>query len=113
MRRPLALLLVLALAAPSLAQAAEYKPRRAGHPLRIVGYALHPVGYILDRLVFYPAWWMAQWEPLGALVGMKRTVRDVEVMPEARRRYPNVLIEIGPARPPERAPAEPPESGPE
>ncbi len=113
MRLPLTLLLVLALAVPSLAQAAEYRPRQSGHPLRIVAYALHPVGYILDRLVFYPAWWMAQWEPLGALVGMKRTARDVELMPEPRRRHPNVLIEIGPARPPEQAPAEPPESGPE
>ncbi len=113
MRLPLALLLVLALAVPSLAQAAEYKPRRAGHPVRIVAYALHPVGYILDRLIFFPAWWMAQWEPLGALVGMKRTARDVVPMPEPTRRYPTVLIEIGPARPPEPAPAERPESGPE
>lgn len=111
MRLPLTLLLVLALAVPSLARAAEYKPQRAGHPLRIVAYALHPAGYILDRLVFYPAWWMAQWRPLGALVGMKRSAREVELAPESRRRYPNVLIEIGPARPPERAPAEPPEPG--
>ncbi len=109
MRLPLTLLLVLALAVPSLLQAAEYKPRQSGHPLRIVAYALHPVGYILDRLVFYPAWWMAQWEPLGALVGMKRTARNVQLEAEPRGRHPNVLIEIGPVRPP----IEPRESGPE
>lgn len=113
MRIPLTLLLVLALAVPSLAQAAEYKPRRAGHPLRIVAYALHPVGYVLDRLVFYPAWRIAQWEPLAVLVGMERSPRDVELMPEQTSRLPVVVIEIGPALPPERAPAEPPESAPE
>lgn len=109
MRLPLILLLVVALQAPALAQAAEYKPRKAGHPVRIVAYALHPVGYLLDRLIFYPAWLIAQWEPVGALVGMKRTVRDVELIPEGVRRHPNVLIEIGPSAPPEPSEAPPQE----
>lgn len=101
-------LLAFALQAPGLAQAAEYNPRRSGHPVRIVAYALHPVGYLLDRLIFYPAWLIGQWEPVGALVGMKRTVRDIDVEPQAARKgfrsHPNVLIEIGPALPPETRP---------
>lgn len=109
MRLPLVLLLVLALQAPALAQASEYKSRKAGHPVRIVAYALHPVGYILDRLIFYPAWWIGQWEPVAALVGMKRTVRDVDVglgTPQPGR-HPNVMI------PSERPPSEAPRSEPD
>lgn len=113
MRLPLVLLLMAALAVPSLARSAEYNPRKAGHPVRIVAYVVHPVGYLLDRLIFYPAWRIGQWEPLAALVGMKRTVRDVEVLPEAaKKRHPNVMIQIGPALPPEGEAPEP-ESVPE
>lgn len=54
------------------AQASEYHSERAGHPLRVIAYVLHPVGYLLDRLVFYPAWWLGQVRPIGAVVGADR-----------------------------------------
>jgi len=108
MRAPLTLLLLLALALPATAGAREYRSSRAGHPLRIVAYALHPVGYLLDRLIVYPAWWIAQNESVGALVGMERTVQAVEENVDARRRHPNVLIQIDP---PKNEPA-PPEGSP-
>ena len=97
MRAPLTLLLLLALALPASAQAREYTARRAGHPLRIAAYALHPIGYILDRLIFYPAWWIGQNEAMAALVGMQRTVQSVEPSVPARR-LPNVLIQIDPPK---------------
>ena len=50
---------------------------------------------------------------LGLEIGMERSPRDLELMPEQTGRLPVVVIEIGPALPPERAPAEPPESAPE
>ena len=101
MKRPLILLLTLALAAPALVQASEYRTQRAGHPLRIAAYLLHPVGYLIDRLVFYPAWYIGQSEWVGPLFGVKRTVRDIVLDRERAGRHPNVLIEIAPTKPPE------------
>jgi hypothetical protein len=107
MRAPLTLLLLLALALPATAGAREYRARRSGHPLRIVAYVLHPIGYVLDRLIFYPAWWIAQNDSVGALVGMERTVQAVEEGVDApRQRHPNVLIQIDP---PSNEPWTPPE----
>ena len=65
----LACMLALVFASPAAAQ--RYRSKRAGHPLRIVAYALHPVGVILDRLIFHPAWVVAQYEPIRTLVGME------------------------------------------
>lgn len=62
-------MLALVFASPVAAQ--RYQPKRAGHPLRIVAYALYPVGVILDRLIFHPAWVVAQYEPIRTLVGME------------------------------------------
>ena len=109
MRAPLIVLLLLALALPATAQAREYRPRRTGHPLRIVAYVLHPVGYILDRLIFYPAWLIGQNDAVGSLVGMERTVQAVEENVVVRR-HPNVLIQIDP---PKNEPVAPRESEPE
>jgi len=67
-------LIVVLLPAP--AKAERYKSTDAGHPLQIVAYILHPVGVILDRLIFYPAWRIAQNEPIRSLVGMKRVESD-------------------------------------
>ncbi len=53
----------------SPAQAQEYHPRRAGHPVRIVGYVLSPAGVILERLIFRPAWWLGHRGPLRSLFG--------------------------------------------
>jgi hypothetical protein len=111
MRIPLVLLLVVALQAPALAQAAEYRPRKSGHPVRVVAYLLHPIGFLLDRGLFYTAWLIGRQDYIAPLVGMKRTVRDVVVDPKPTPRYPNVLIEIGPAEPPEQtAPEAEPET---
>ena len=71
-RAALAAALVAVLAAP-LALAAEgdeaYYPLESGHPVRVAAYALHPVGVILDWLIFRPAWWLGQHEPLRTLFG--------------------------------------------
>jgi hypothetical protein len=62
--------LVIGLVAPAAASAQErYDPERAGHPLRIIAYAAHPVGWLLDRLIFFPAWWIGGHEPLRSIVG--------------------------------------------
>ena len=60
--------LVAVLAAPA-SGADDYDPQEAGHPVRIVAYALHPVGVVLDWLIFRPAWWLGQYEPLRTLFG--------------------------------------------
>ena len=67
----LALTSVLSLSLPFDAQA-SYRSDRSGHPLRVIAYVLHPVGYLLDRLIFYPAWWLGQVRPIGAVVGADR-----------------------------------------
>lgn len=68
------------------AQAAPtYEPRRAGHPLRIAAYALHPFGVILDTLIFHPAWWLGQHEPLRTLFGVTTPVDDDEEVAAAHR----------------------------
>ena len=65
----LAAVLVAVLAAPLTAGAEDYDPLEAGYPVRVVAYALHPVGVILDWLIFRPAWWLGQHEPLRTLFG--------------------------------------------
>lgn len=65
-----AVLVALALgAAPAPAQADDYDPKRAGHPVRIVAYVLHPVGVIADYLVMRPAHWLVHHEPFRTLFG--------------------------------------------
>jgi hypothetical protein len=62
--------LMIGFTAPAIAQGQErYDPQRAGHPLRIIAYVLHPVGWVLDRLIFFPAWWIGGHEPLRSIVG--------------------------------------------
>lgn len=67
MKTALALVFLL-LAAPALAQE-RYDPQKAGHPVRIIAYAVHPVGWLLDRLIFFPAWWIGGHEPFRSIVG--------------------------------------------
>jgi len=68
--RRMALAAAILLLAPSVAGAQErYDPQKAGHPVRIIAYALHPVGWLLDRLIFFPAWWIGGHEPLRSIVG--------------------------------------------
>ena len=66
----LCLLLMIA-CLPATAEADEYNPRRAGHPLQIIAYVLYPVGVTLDRLIFRPAWSLGQTESLRAVFGFK------------------------------------------
>lgn len=69
--RALALAAVLAAGflAASPARADEYEPRRAGHPLRIVAYAVHPIGVFLDYVLFRPAHWIVEHQPLKTIFG--------------------------------------------
>lgn len=54
----------------------RYDSTRAGHPLRIAAYALHPFGVILDTLIFHPAWWVGQHEPMRTLFGVRTLSED-------------------------------------
>jgi len=94
----LALIGSVGLLAPAAAQAQErYDPQRAGHPLRVAAYILHPVGWLLDRVIFFPAWWIGGHEPLRSIVGHAG-------LPERRRE----LVYIEPAKPAEpSAPVDP------
>ena len=87
MRRVLAptLLAVLGFALVADAGPARYNPRRAGHPLRVAAYAAHPFGVILDTLIFHPAWWLGQHEPLRTLFGVTTPIDDSEELQAAQR----------------------------
>jgi len=67
---------LLCLALPAQAGPTRYDSRRAGHPLRIAAYVVHPVGVILDTLIFHPAWWLGQHEPLRTLFGVQTQPDD-------------------------------------
>jgi hypothetical protein len=60
--------LALALAAAP-ASADEHRSDRAGHPLKIVATILHPVGVVIDYLIFRPAHWLQNREPVKTLTG--------------------------------------------
>ncbi len=64
-----ALVLTLALLAPTVAVADEYDDSRSGHPLRVAAYLLHPVGVLLDYAIFRPAHWIGSHEPLRTIFG--------------------------------------------
>ena len=63
----LASLVLLGAALP--AQADEYDPQEAAHPLRIVAYVLHPVGVMLDLLIVRPAHWVVSHDGLAEFFG--------------------------------------------
>ena len=67
---------LVCLALPAQAGPTRYDSLRAGHPLRIAAYAAHPFGVILDTLIFHPAWWLGQHEPLRTLFGVQTQVDD-------------------------------------
>lgn len=73
----LVLLTAIAIGVSPGARADGYDSERAGHPIRIAAYLLHPAGVILDLLIFRPAYWVAQWRPIGYLVGMERRPEDL------------------------------------
>lgn len=78
--RLLILSVVLLTLSAGPAAADRYNPRKAGHPLRIAAYALHPAGVLVDYLIFRPAWWLGQHEPLRTIFGV-RGDETVEVEP--------------------------------
>ncbi len=74
---------LVCLALTAQAGPTRYDSRRAGHPLRIAAYAAHPFGVILDTLIFHPAWWLGQHEPLRTLFGVQTHLGDETSAPEA------------------------------
>jgi len=68
--KPTALVCALALVLSAVAASADdHRSDRTGHPLRILGAVLHPVGVVLDYVIFRPAHWLANREPVKTLTG--------------------------------------------
>ncbi len=65
------LVMFLSLASVSMAEAPEYVPEEAGHPLRIIGYLAFPVGVVLDYCLLRPAYWVGKHEPFSTLFGFE------------------------------------------
>ncbi len=70
----IAMLLILALGTGMIgssptAVAAEYDPKEAGHPLKLIAYLVAPVGTLLDYGLMRPAFWLVQKQPFRALFG--------------------------------------------
>ncbi len=114
MLRATALALVGVLCLAFAAQAGpRYNPRRAGHPLRVAAYAAHPIGVILDTLIFHPAWWLGQHEPLRTLFGVTTPISDdAEVAAAQRAATPEPDPASAPPAEPEYAPEPPAEAAP-
>ena len=55
------------LAAPAAAD--EHRSDRSGHPLAIVGAVLYPVGWLIDTVIFRPAHWVENHEPVKTVTG--------------------------------------------
>jgi hypothetical protein len=91
-------LALVCLALPAQAGPTRYDSRRAGHPLRIVAYAAHPFGVILDTLIFHPAWWLGQHEPLRTLFGVQTQIDDGAELRVARA-APGPETELAPSEP--------------
>ena len=51
------------------ANADEYEPSNAGHPLRIIAYVVHPVGVAYNYLLLRPAYWVGSHDPFRTLFG--------------------------------------------
>jgi hypothetical protein len=68
---------VLAGGAPALAEPEDripavtrrHEPEKAGHPLRVIAYLMHPIGLLLDTLLFRPADWLINHEPMRTIFG--------------------------------------------
>ena len=82
MPRILAVIVLSLALCPASAPADSYHTREAGHPMRIAAYALHPIGYALDRLFFYPCWWVGQHEPFRTVFGVRQEYQPVEAEEE-------------------------------
>jgi hypothetical protein len=85
MKRAISLALLLVLALPGAASADRYRPRRAGHPVRIAAYILHPIGYALDRLIFHPIWQLGQQPALAEIFGVETSEVSGSEVPVCQR----------------------------
>jgi hypothetical protein len=74
--RALCLLAVAGLLATTLAlngaEAAQYDPKKAGNPVRVVAYLAHPIGVLLDYGLMRPCFWIVQHEPFSTIFGYER-----------------------------------------
>jgi hypothetical protein len=69
MKRIATLCALAALLAAAPAAADEHRPDRSGHPLAIIGTVLYPVGWLIDTVIFRPAHWLANREPVKTVTG--------------------------------------------
>jgi hypothetical protein len=69
MKRIASLCALAALLTAAPAWADEHRPDRSGHPLAIIGTVLHPVGWLIDTVIFRPAHWLANREPVKTVTG--------------------------------------------
>ncbi len=60
---------------------AEYDPRKAGNPLKIVYYVAYPVAFTIDWLILRPAYYIGQVEPFHTVFGTTRHPKPPEVDP--------------------------------
>jgi len=81
MKRAISVALILVLVLPAVASADRYRPRRAGHPVRIAAYILHPIGYALDRLFFHPMWVLGQQPVLSDIFGVETSEENASETP--------------------------------
>jgi len=63
------LLALSMLTASGAANAEEYEPSNAGHPLRVIAYVVHPVGVAYNYLLLRPAYWVGSHDPFRTLFG--------------------------------------------
>jgi hypothetical protein len=63
-------LAALLAATPALAD--DHRSDRSGHPLKIVATVLHPVGWLIDTVIFRPAHWLQNREPVKTVTGHEK-----------------------------------------
>jgi hypothetical protein len=68
MKRVATLAVAVSIAA-SPAVADDHRSDRSGHPLKIIGTVLYPVGWLIDTVIFRPAHWLANREPVKTVTG--------------------------------------------
>jgi hypothetical protein len=63
---------VAAFLAAAPAAADDHRSDRSGHPLKIIGTVLYPVGWLIDTVIFRPAHWLQNHEPLKTVTGHEK-----------------------------------------
>ena len=72
MKRIATLCTAAALLAAAPAFGDDHRSDRSGHPLKIVGTVLYPVGWLIDTLIFRPAHWLQNREPVKTVTGHEK-----------------------------------------